>query len=78
MLILTLVLYDICGILKGCMHALMIVENTSDYSDRSVFSASGTCHMMRRADETCSVKESYHSSQYDDENNRRRLVNRNI
>ena len=76
MLILALILYDICGILKGCVSALMIVESTSDYSYCPVVSASGTCHVMRRADEIYSDKKSYHSSQYDDENKRRRLVNR--
>ena len=76
MLILALVLCYICGILKGCVSALMIVESTSDYSYCLVVSASGTCHVMRRTDVTYSDKESYHSSQDDDENKRRRLVNR--
>ena len=76
MLILSLVLYYVYSILKGCRYALIIVESTYDYSYCPVVSASGTCHVMRRADETYSDEKSYHSSQYDDENKRRRLVNR--
>ena len=58
------------------MYALMIVESTGDYSYCPVVSASGTCHVLRRAAETYSDENSYHRSQYDDENKRRRLVNR--
>ena len=58
------------------MYALMIVGSTSDYSDRSVISTGGTCHVKKRADGTYSDKESYNSSQDEDGNKRRRLVNK--